>query len=116
MYDGIRKMLHHELEQIEQRNNMTPDLLCQIYQISGALHRLDEIEEYEMENSEYTERPYMYRGRDSRGRYTSRSRYYRDDEREHLAHEVNELLHDSDSEREREAYRKVLKKIDRSGR
>lgn len=112
MYNGIRKMLHDELENIEKNTSkLTPEILCHIYQITGSLHRMDEIEEYEDGGYSNTyHHDYQSRGRDSMGRYTSR-RYSRDDGYEWLRGEVNDMMMDSDSEKEKEAYRKVLRRL-----
>lgn len=114
-HENIRNMLHQELKNIENRGQMTPDTVCLIYQITGALHRLDEIEESEEIKESYQEDYQGRRGRNSMGRYTSRSQYgqYGGNQNDYdwLKSQVNDMMMDSDSEKEKEAYRKVLRRL-----
>lgn len=106
----LREMLCEELENVTaQRGSLSTDKLKVIDMLTHSIKSIDTI--IAMEESGYS-RDYPYRGRMSYddGSYARNrdGRYSRDD---HLMHKLEEMLHESGSEKERDMIKRFMEQM-----
>lgn len=113
----LREMLCEELENVTaQRGSLSTDKLKVIDMLTHSIKSIDTI--IAMEESGYS-RDYPYRGRMSYGddgsyarnrdgRYSRDDGYSRDD---HLMHRLEEMLHESGSEKERDMIKRFMEQM-----
>ena len=90
MYD-LRDMLCEELENMTEQRNLSADRLKIIDMLTHSIKSIDTI--IAMENSGYSNDGYSYRTRGTDGRFTRR--YSRTDSREHLMHQLEDMMRES---------------------
>jgi hypothetical protein len=134
-YDRIREMAEDELNRIAERGELSPAVAPMAHVLTDIVKNIDKIEMLEeggyskegggsyrgysrdgggsyrgsydggsyggSYDGGYSER----RGRDSRGRYTSR-----DDGKEHMMHQIREMMHNAEG-REREALERCMNEL-----
>ena len=136
----IKDMLCYELEEIANKGELTAGTLDTVHKLTDTIKNIDKIEmleEYEDEYSADDDYAYARNGRgrgrnakrDSMGRYSrdgySREggynmgrgnyggmMYSRDDGREHLMHDIREMMADAKDEKQREAYHRAMKELE----
>lgn len=111
----LREMLCEELENVTaQRGSLSTDKLKVIDMLTHSIKSIDTI--IAMEESGYS-RDYPYRGnsytggsyaRNRDGRYSRDDDYSRDD---HLMHKLEEMLHESGSEKERDMIKRFMEQM-----
>lgn len=140
LYD-LKEMLCKEIEKVTVKNDITPAEIEAIYKVVDIIKDIDTIsamEEYS-EDDGYSQRGYSNRGysrrgsygysednsyrrgRDSRGRYTSRDGgsyrgsyrgYSRADAREDMMSRLEEAMESASSEHERQAIMRCMEKLE----
>ena len=102
----LREMRCEELENMtEQRGSLSPDRLKIIDMLTHSIKSIDTI--IAMEDAGYSRDGYSYR-RDYRYR-DDRGRYSRDDG--HLMRKLEEMLHESGSDKEREMIKRFMEQM-----
>lgn len=122
--DKLRDKLCKELDEIARKPEMGAGDLEIIHKLTDTIKNLDKIEmledggysqagDWEMEGRGSYNRGSSYRGRkrDSMGRY-SRRMYSRGDAKEHMMEQMEALMDQAGSEREREAIRRCMGQLE----
>ena len=108
MYD-LRDMLCEELENMTEQRNLSADRLKVIDMLTHSIKSIDTI--IAMEDSGYSRNDgYSYADRYGRTRRDSRGRYSRDDGKDHLMHQLKDMMHESD-DRERELIKRFMEQM-----
>jgi hypothetical protein len=111
IYD-LREMLCEELENMTEQRSLSGDKLKVIDMLTHSIKSIDTI--IAMENSGYSNdyhddrdrgRSYAARRRDDRGRYS------RDDAHTHLKHQLEDMLDEVHSDKEREAIKRCIEQM-----
>ena len=131
----IKDALCRELEEagrkIEKNDTLSAGDLEYLYKLTDTVKNIDKIEMLEESgysrdgdwdtNGTYTGGASYARRRDSRGRYArdnysrdSYPRYSRDDAKSHMIEQLEELMGNASSEREREALRRCMEQIEKA--
>jgi hypothetical protein len=135
-YEHLREMAEDELNKIAERGELSPTVAPMAHVLTDIVKNIDKIEMLEEGGGYSREGGGSYRGysrdgggsyrgsydsgsyggsydggyserrgRDSRGRYTSR-----DDGKEHMMHQIREMMHNADG-REREALERCMNEL-----
>lgn len=129
--NDLRERLCKELEEIAMRRDMSAGDLETLHKLTDTIKNIDKIEM--LEDGGYSQRggrgyggeiyyrgdmsydeggnSYRERNRDSRGRYSresGRRGYSRDDGKHEMIKQLEEMMGDADTEREREAFRRCI--------
>ena len=120
----LKEKLCDELEEIARKGEFSAGDLEAVHKLTDTIKNLDKIEmledggysqagNWEMEGRGSYNRGSSYRGRkrDSMGRY-SRRMYSRGDAKEHMMEQMEALMDQAGSEREREAIRRCMGQIE----
>ena len=114
----IQDKMEDELKSICHKEEITKDDLEDIYKIVDIIKDVTTIDA--MHKSDYDgysrgwDVDYSYaRGRDSRGRYTSRDDGYSRTSKEELIDHLTGMMRSARSEEERESYRKTIDQLSR---
>lgn len=112
IYD-LREMLCEELEQITAQGSLSGEKLKMVDMLTHSIKSIDTIiamedagysndyaNKYRRDGNSYN----SYVKRDSRGRYS------RDDGKEHLMHQLKDMMHDSD-DRERDLIKRFMEQM-----
>ena len=120
MYE-LKEKLCDELEKIARKNDMSAGDLEMAHKLTDTIKNIDKIDMLEDDGyskaGDWDDRVYdrgsSYRNqrRDSRGRY-SRRMYSRGDAKEHMMEQMEMLMGQAGSEREREAIRRCMKQLE----
>ena len=126
--DKLRDKLCDELDEIARKPEMSAGDLETAHKLTDTIKNIDKIEmleedggysqagDWEMEGRGSYGRGSSYRGqrRDSRGRYTrDRGRMYsRSDGKDHMMEQMEMLMEQAGSEREREAIRRCMGQLE----
>lgn len=127
----LKDNLMKELEVLSMNGQISVSSLEKIHTLTDSIKNIDKIimlEEYG-ESDEYSNRPYYSygdrsydggsyegrsyaRNRDRRGRYSSeRGRYSRDEAKEDMIEQIQEMMSDATSEKERQALQRCLSSL-----
>lgn len=123
--DKLRDKLCDELDEIARKPEMSAGDLETAHKLTDTIKNIDKIEmleedggysragDWEMEGRGSYNRGSSYRGRkrDSMGRY-SRWMYSRGDAKEHMMEQMEALMDQAGSEREREAIRRCMGQLE----
>lgn len=123
--DKLRDKLCDELDEIARKPEMSAGDLETAHKLTDTIKNIDKIEmleedggysqagDWEMEGRGSYNRGSSYRGRkrDSMGRY-SRRMYSRGDAKEHMMEQMEALMDQAGSEREREAIRRCMGQLE----
>ena len=127
--DKLRDKLCDELDEIARKPDMSAGDLETAHKLTDTIKNIDKIEmledggysqagDWEMEGRGSYGRGSSYRGqrRDSRGRYThDRGRMYsRSDGKDHMMEQMEMLMEQAGSEREREAIRRCMSQLEQA--
>ena len=105
----LREMLCEELENMtEKRGALTADRLKLIDMLTHSIKSIDTI--VAMEDSGYSNGR-SYTSRRSDGRYTRDDRYSRDDVKTHLMRQLEDMMDEVHSDKEREAIRRCMEQM-----
>lgn len=105
----LREMLCEELERMtERRGTLSPDKLKLIDMLTHSIKSIDTI--VAMEDSGYSN-TYREERHDGGRSYTSRRGYSRDDAKTHLMHQLEDMLDEVHSDKEREAIRRCMEQM-----
>lgn len=118
---NLREMLCKELDEIAQKRDMSAGDLDAIQKLTSSIKNTYKIEmledegysgagEWEADMRGTYGRGSSYRGR----RRDSMGRYSRTDAREHMRTKLEDMLHDADDEKTRDAIRRCIEQIDRA--
>lgn len=124
----LKEKLHEELEEMaEKSDDMTFVDLEQLHKLTDTIKNIDKIMMLEEEGgySERIDRDMMYgrgssnnRGGDGmdggtsyRRKRDSRGRYSRDDGRDHLVNQLEDMMEGAGSDRDREAIRRCMEQL-----
>ena len=129
--DKLRDKLCDELDEIARKPEMSAGDLETAHKLTDTIKNIDKIEmleedggysqagDWEMEGRGSYNRGNSYRGRkrDSMGRYSregnySRRMYSRGDAKEHMMEQMEALMDQAGSEREREAIRRCMGQLE----
>lgn len=120
MYE-LKEKLCDELEKIARKNDMSAGDLEMAHKLTDTIKNIDKIDMLEDDGysqaGDWDDRVYdrgsSYRNqrRDSRGRY-SRRMYSRGDAKDHMMEQMEMLMDQAGSEREREAIRRCMKQLE----
>ena len=106
IYD-LREMLCEELENMTEKGSLSPDRLKTIDMLTHSIKSIDTI--IAMEGSGYSN---TYHDDRYSNRYSTRrnmgGRYSRDDAKTHLMHQLEDMLDEVHSDKEREAIRNCM--------
>lgn len=119
----IREMLCDEVDTIAQKGTLTAGDLDTAHKLTDTIKNIDKIARYAEEGyssagewnaggsygHSYRDGDMSYR-RDSMGRY-SRRMYSRDDGKERMIHEMEEMMRNAGNDREREAMRRAVEEL-----
>jgi len=124
----LKQLLEKELGILAMQNELSMPILEKLHKLTDTIKNIDKIEMLE-EESEYSQRGYYDNGRsyddmsygrgnsyarrrrDSMGRYTrdySGRRYSRADGESEMVFQLEELMHEAESEKDRMAIQKAL--------
>lgn len=116
IYD-LREMLCEELEQITAQGSLSGEKLKMVDMLTHSIKSIDTI--IAMEDSGYSRNDgYSYADRyrkdgnsyNSYVKRDSRGRYSRDDGKDHLMHQLKDMMHESD-DRERELIKRFMEQM-----
>ena len=116
MYD-LRDMLCEELEQITAQGSLSGEKLKMVDMLTHSIKSIDTI--IAMEDAGYSRNDgYSYADRYRRDgnsynsyvKRDSRGRYSRDDGKDHLMHQLKDMMHESD-DRERELIKRFMEQM-----
>lgn len=119
MYD-LRDMLCKELEEISRKGEMSAGDLDAVHKLTDTIKNIDKIER--LEDSGYSRsgdweadlRGTYGRGSSYRGRKRdSMGRYSRTDAREHMRSQLEDMMHDADDERARDAILRCMEALEK---
>lgn len=120
MYE-LKEKLCDELEKIARKNDMSAGDLEMAHKLTDTIKNIDKIDMLEDDGysqaGDWDDRVYdrgsSYRNqrRDSRGRY-SRRMYSRGDAKDHMMEQMEMLMDQAGSKREREAIRRCMKQLE----
>lgn len=119
MYD-IRDMLCKELDEIARKGEMSAGDLEAVHKLTDTIKNIDKIEMYE--DGGYSRdgdwaadiRGTYGRGSSYRGRKRdSMGRYSRTDAREHMRSQLEDMMHDADDDRTRDAIRRCMETLEK---
>ena len=119
--DALKDMLCEELEEITRKGELSAGDLDTAHKLTDTIKNIDKIQM--LEDGDYSRtgeweadmrgtygRGSSYRGR----RRDSMGRYSRTDAREHMRSTLEDMMHDADDDKTREAIRRSMEQIDRA--
>ena len=130
----LKEMLCEELEEYASKGELSAGSLDVIHKLTDTVKNIDKIlmlEEYGEEDESreggsyagrrgthyvrghYSHDGGSYDGGSYRGGSRERGRYSRDDGKEHMKKEMNRLMEQASTDKEREAYRRCIEMIDK---
>ena len=117
MYD-LRDMLCKELEEISRKGELGAGDLDIVHKLTDTIKNIDKIEMYDGGYSRSGDwdaniRGTYGRGSSYRGRHRdSMGRYSRDDAREHMRRQLQDMIRDTDDDNVREALRRCMTQME----
>lgn len=112
IYD-LREMLCEELEEITAQGSLSGEKLKMVDMLTHSIKSIDTI--IAMEESGYSRDGYSYTRAD-RGGYSNyvkrdnRGRYSRDGSKDHLMHQLEDMMHDS-TDKERDIIKRFMEQM-----
>lgn len=118
-FDELKDMLVDKLDEYAEEGKLTISTLDTIHKLTDTVKNLCKIDMLE-EAAEYTDNEYSRRygrgasyarKRDNMGRYSRESYrrgYSRDDAREHMIDQIEDMMQNASTDKEREALRKCM--------
>ena len=125
MYE-LKEKLCRELEEVARKPEMGAGDLELIHKLTDTIKNIDKIDaleddgysrggDWEMEGRGRYNRGSSYaRRRDSRGRYTSDRRYSRDDAKDRMIEQMEQLMNGTQNEREREIIKRAMEQLEQA--
>ena len=125
MYE-LKEKLCRELEEVARKPEMGAGDLELIHKLTDTIKNIDKIDaleddgysrdgDWEMEGRGRYNRGSSYaRRRDSRGRYTSDRRYSRDDAKERMIDQMEQLMNGTQNDREREIIKRAMEQLEQA--
>lgn len=132
--ENLKEMLCKELEEFAKKDELSAGSLETIHKLTDTIKNIDKIEM--LEEDEYSERRYsrdgdwMARGtyannmsydgensyarrkRDNMGRYSREGGYSREGAKEHMISKIEEMMHNTESDKERQALRHCINQLE----